>query len=229
MEKEVKVFSPATIANVVCGYDVLGIAIHEPGDEIIMKFNNENKIVITKIDGDEGKLSKVAEKNVASKVVQLFLEKIDSTQGIDIHLIKKMPLNSGLGSSAASSTAALVAINELMGNPLTKKELLPLAMEGERLACGNAHADTVAPALFGGLVLIKSYDPLDVAQLPYPENLHFAVIHPHVDVPTGEARKIMKERVSLKDAVTQWGNVAGLVAGFCMKFTNYILILICQN
>lgn len=211
----IKVFAPATVANVVCGYDVLGFAIEEPGDEIILKKNDSNQIIITKIEGDGGKLPKDPNKNVVSHVIRLFLEKINSSQGIDIELYKKMPLNSGMGSSAASSVAALVAINELMEKPFSKEELLPLAMEGERIACGNAHADNVAPALLGGLVLVRSYEPLDALKLPYPKDLSVVSVHPHVDVPTGEARKIIKERVSLKSAVQQWGNVAGLVAGFC--------------
>lgn len=211
----IKVFAPATVANVVCGYDILGFAIDDPGDEIILTKNNSNKIAITKIEGDGGKLPKDPEKNVVSHVIRLFLEKINSTQGIDIELYKKMPLNSGMGSSAASSVAALVAINELMGKPFSRQELLPLAMEGERIACGNAHADNVAPALLGGLVLVRSYEPLDALRLPYPKDLSVVSVHPHVDVPTGEARKIIKERISLKSAVQQWGNIAGLVAGFC--------------
>ncbi|KFC21445.1 homoserine kinase [Epilithonimonas lactis] len=211
----IKVFAPATVANVVCGYDILGFAIDEPGDEIILTKNDFNKITITKIEGDGGKLPKNPEKNVVSHVIRLFLEKVNSTQGIDIELYKKMPLNSGMGSSAASSVAALVAINELMGKPFSRQELLPLAMEGERIACGNAHADNVAPALLGGMVLVRSYEPLDAFKLPYPKGLSVVSVHPHVDVPTGEARKIIKERISLKSAVQQWGNIAGLVAGFC--------------
>lgn len=214
---QIKVFAPATVANVVCGYDILGFAIEEPGDEIILKKNDSDKITITKIEGDGGKLPKDPDKNVVSHVIRLFLEKIKSNQGINIELYKKMPLNSGMGSSAASSVAALVAINELMGKPYSKQELLPLAMEGERMACGNAHADNVAPALLGGLVLVRSYEPLDALKLPYPKGLSVVSVHPHVDVPTGEARKIIKERVSLKSAVQQWGNAAGLVAGFCIN------------
>ena len=214
---QIKVFAPATVANVVCGYDILGFAIEEPGDEIILKKNDSDKITITKIEGDGGKLPKDPNKNVVSHVIRLFQEKINSNQGIDIELYKKMPLNSGMGSSAASSVAALVAINELMGKPFSRQELLPLAMEGERMACGNAHADNVAPALLGGLVLVRSYEPLDALKLPYPKGLSVVSVHPYVDVPTGEARKIIKERVSLKSAVQQWGNVAGLVAGFCIN------------
>jgi len=215
--KRIRCFAPATVANVVCGYDVLGFAIEKPGDEVVVSFNSDNRIHITKIEGDGGKLPKNPEKNVVGHVVKLFLEKINSTQGIDIELYKKMPLNSGLGSSAASSVGALVAVNELFDNPFTKLDLLPLAMEGERLASGNAHADNVAPSLLGGLVLIRSYEPLDVIKLPSGFDLYVVSIHPHVDVPTGDARKIIRQYVPLKKAVEQWGNIAGLVAGFCTK------------
>ncbi|WP_407484179.1 homoserine kinase [Elizabethkingia meningoseptica] len=220
--KKIKCYAPATVANVVCGYDVLGFAIENPGDEVVVSFNDSNKTVITKIEGDNGKLPLNAEKNVVGHVVNLFLKQIKSDQGVDIELYKKMPLNSGLGSSAASSVGALVAVNELFGNPLTKTELLPLAMEGERLASGNAHADNVAPSLLGGLVLIRSYEPLDVIKLPSEMDLFVVSVHPHVDVPTGEARKIIRQQVPLKKAVEQWGNVAGLVAGFCTNNTALI-------
>lgn len=215
MNKRIKAYAPATVANVVCGYDVLGFAIEEPGDEVVVAFNDTSEIKITKIEGDNGKLSKDPEKNVVGHVIQLYLNKLGSEKGVDIELYKKMPLNSGLGSSAASSVAALVAVNELFGKPFDNLQLLPLAMEGERLASGNAHADNVAPALYGGLVLVRSYEPLDVIKLPTPADLHVISIHPHVDVPTGEARKIIKQQVPLSKAIQQWGNVAGLVAGFC--------------
>ncbi|MBV7440810.1 homoserine kinase [Weeksellaceae bacterium TAE3-ERU29] len=214
MKKEVKAYAPATVANVVCGYDVLGFAIEKPGDEVVLRPNSKNKVEIIKIEGDNGKLSYDPDKNVVGHVIKLFLEKIGSNQGVDIELYKKMPLNSGLGSSAASSVAALVAINELMDNPMSKHDLLPFTIEGERLATGNAHADNVAPSLLGGLVLTRSYEPLDIVKLPSPKGLYVTSVHPNVDVPTGEARKIIKQEVPLKLAVQQWGNVAGLVAGF---------------
>jgi len=128
-----------------------------------------------------------------------------------------MPLGSGLGSSAASSVAALLAVNKILGEPLTKEELIPFAMEGERLACGAAHADNVAPALLGGFTLIRSYDPLDVIKIKTPKNLFSAVIHPHVEVSTEDARKILKKQITLKQAITQWGNTAGLIAGLLQE------------
>jgi len=213
--KSVEVFAPATVANVSCGYDVLGLALETPGDKVIMHLNESKDITLDHIEGDEGKLPKDPAKNIVTAVVKYYLDQLGLQQGVSVELYKQMPFGSGLGSSSASAVAGLVAINELMGAPLSRKELLPLAMEGERLACGNAHADNVAPALLGGLVLIRSYDPLDVISLPYPDNLFCAVLYPHVEIPTSEARKILKTNIPVADAVKQWGNVAGLVAGFC--------------
>ncbi|MDP2237937.1 MAG: homoserine kinase [Bacteroidales bacterium] len=214
ISKSVKVFAPASVSNLNCGFDVLGFALDQPGDEVILTLNDSKIVTIEKITGDGGLLPVEAGKNTASAVVQLFLKQLCVEQGVSIVLHKKMPLNSGLGSSAASSVAALAGINELMDRPLSREELLPLAMEGERLACGNAHADNVAPSLFGGLVLIRGYNPPDVVQIPVPENLWCAVIHPEVSIPTREARQILPQMIPLRDAVVQWGNVGGLIAGF---------------
>ncbi len=217
MEKKVKVFAPATVANVGCGYDVLGFALHNPGDEVIMTANESGRVTLDHVEGDEGRLPRDPGKNIVTAVVNYYLDKIDKKQGVGVKLYKKMPFGSGLGSSSASAVAGLVAINQLMGNVLTREELLPLAMEGERLACGNAHADNVAPSLLGGVVLIRSYDPLDIIRLPYPENLYCGILYPHVEIPTLQARKILKTNVAITDAIKQWGNIGGLVAGFCMR------------
>ena len=213
MEKKIRVFAPATVANVTCGFDVLGFALNQPGDEVIVNKNNTGKVRIIKIEGDNGKLPLEAEKNtVAIGVIQM-LQHIQSDQGIDIHLIKKMPLGSGLGSSAASAVAGVFAANELLEKPLSISELLPFVMEGERLACGTAHADNVAPSLMGGFVLIRSYDPLEIVPLPTPPDLFASVIHPHLQVNTKDARNILKKEIMLKDAVVQYGNIAGFVTG----------------
>lgn len=218
MCKSVKVFAPATVANVVCGYDVLGFAVDQPGDEVIMRIKDAPGVIITKISGDEGRLPYHPAKNTVSVSVQHYLEHIGHPEvGVEIELFKKMPIGSGLGSSSASTVAGLFAINTLMGNPLTQMELVPFAMKGEEMACGTGHADNVAPALLGGFVLIRSYEPLDIIQLPYPEELYCSIVFPHVDVPTRDARKIIRSNVSLKDAVVQWGNVAGLVSGLFLK------------
>lgn len=209
----IKVYAPATVANVACGFDVLGFALNEPGDELILTKNNLEHIRITQITGDEGKLPTNPQKNTAGVVVEHFLRHIDKKQGFDIEIHKKMPLGSGLGSSAASAAAALFAVNQLMGNPLSKQELVPFALEGERAACGSGHADNVAPALLGGFVLIRGYDPLDVIAIPTPPNLVATVIHPHIEIRTEDARSILKKSILLKDAITQWGNIGGLIAG----------------
>lgn len=218
MNKSIRVFAPATVANVVCGYDVLGFAVDEPGDEVIMRLRDEPGVIITKISGDDGRLPYDPAKNTVSLSVQHYLRHIDRNDvGVEIELYKKMPIGSGLGSSAASTVAGLFAINTLMGDPLSRMELVPFAMKGEEMACGYGHADNVAPALLGGFVLIRSYEPLDIIKLPHPEALHTAIIFPQVDVPTRDARQMIRSKVLLKDAVVQWGNIAGLVSGLFMK------------
>ncbi|HEX7367999.1 MAG TPA: homoserine kinase [Pelobium sp.] len=213
MKKEsIKVFAPATVANVVCGFDILGFAVNEPGDELFMETADKPGVNITEIIGDEGKLPLNPQKNtVSASVISLLKHLGREDLGFNLKLTKKMPMGSGLGSSSASAVAGLFAANELLGRPLTKLELLPFAMEGEALACGHGHADNVAPALFGGFTLIKSYEPLEVIALPVPK-LFCALLYPHVDVPTRDARQIIRSKVLLKDAVTQWGNIAGLVS-----------------
>lgn len=210
--KSIKVFAPATVANVVCGFDILGFAVNEPGDELIMELCDKPGVVISAIEGDGGKLPLDADRNTVAAGVKSILKQLGREDiGVKLKLKKKMPLGSGLGSSAASSVAGIFAINELLDKPLSKEELLPFAMEGEALACGHGHADNVAPALFGGFTLIKSYEPLEVIALPVP-NLYCALLYPHVDVPTRDARQIIRSKVLLKDAVTQWGNIAGLIS-----------------
>lgn len=216
--KEIKVFAPATVANVVCGFDVLGFAVNEPGDEVEMRLLSEPGVRLLQITGDGGRLPLNSAKNTVSASVQHYLSHLNRTDiGVEIKLHKKMPIGSGLGSSSASTVAGLFAINQLMGNLLNTKELVPFAMKGEELACGYGHADNVAPALMGGFVLVRSYDPLDLIALPTPKNLYAAIVYPEVDVPTKDAREMIRAKVLLKDAVTQWGNVAGLVSGLFLN------------
>lgn len=213
MPNEIHVYAPATVANVACGFDIFGFAVEQPGDEVILRTRPEPGVVIRRITGDGGKLPYDAALNTAGVSVLGLLEHLNSTQGFEIELHKQMPLGSGLGSSAASSVASVFAANELLGRPLPKKDLLPFAMEGERIACGSAHADNVAPALFGGFVLIRSYSPLDVIPLPTPENLFCTIVHPQIEIRTEDARRILKKEIMFRDAIVQWGNVAGMVAG----------------
>ncbi|ACU05994.1 homoserine kinase [Pedobacter heparinus] len=218
MKRSIKVFAPATVANVVCGFDVLGFAVNEPGDEVIMRLTDKPGVSLLKITGDEGRLPLDPDKNTVSAIAKHYLQHIGQPNaGIEIELHKKMPIGSGLGSSSASTVAGLFAINTLFDNQLSNKELIPFAMKGEELACGYGHADNVAPALMGGFVLIRSYSPLDIISLPFPAELYAAIVYPEVDVPTKDARQMIRSKVYLKDAVTQWGNVAGLVSGLFMN------------
>jgi homoserine kinase len=211
--ESIKVFAPASVANVSCGFDILGFALNNPGDEIILNQNDSGEVKIVDITGDNGQLPKDPEKNSASAVIKNILDHLKLPLGIDIRLHKKMPLGSGLGSSAASSVAAAYALNELLGNPLDSMDVLEAAMYGEKIACGSDHADNVAPALFGGFVLIRSYIPLDVIKLPAPKELYASVIHPRIEIKTKDARDILKKQVQLKNAIKQWGNVGGLISG----------------
>ena len=213
MPDSIKVFAPATVANVTCGFDILGFAVDQPGDEITLTKSDSGEVRINKITGDGGALPLDADKNTCSVVIKMFLNDLGIQQGIDIILDKKMPLGSGLGSSAASSVAAIFAINELLGKPKKLEELLPYAMEGERVACGAAHADNVAPGLYGGFVLIRSYDPLDVITLKTPDDLFATLVHPQIEVKTKDAREVLRKQIYFKQSVKQSGNVAGLIAG----------------
>lgn len=210
----VHVFAPATSANFICGYDILGLALNEPGDEVKLKRVDKPGVTITKITGDNGLLPLDANKNTVGACIKMVLHHLKREDvGVEIELHKKMPIGSGLGSSAASTIAGLFSINQLLGSPLSKQELLPFALKGEELACGHGHADNVAPSLLGGITLIRSYQPLDIISIPVPKELCCSVIFPHVEVPTRAARQILRTKVELKGAVTQWGNIAGLVAG----------------
>ena len=214
-KQSITVFAPATVANVGCGFDVLGFAIHGLGDEVTASISDQPGVTIKNIAGDGGKLPLETEKNTAGLAVKSLLDdyKSDQKPGIDLSIKKNMPLGSGLGSSAASSVAAVVAVNELLGNPYSVSDLLPFAVEGEMAASGSAHADNVAASLFGGFILVKTHRPPDVITLPTPENLHCSIIHPHIEIKTKNSRMILKKEVSLEKAVTQWGNVGALVAG----------------
>lgn len=210
--QSVTVFAPATVANVASGFDVLGFALEQPGDSVTLTRTGQARVTVTAVTGDDGRLPRDPEKNTAAVAAGAFLRARGMPFGVDISLDKKMPLASGLGSSAASAVAAVVAANLLAGSPLQPEELLPFTMAAEKAACGSAHADNVAPSLLGGFVLVRSYQPLDVVRLPVPPGLACAVVHPHTEVRTEDARRIMKKEIRLADAIRQWGNLAALVA-----------------
>jgi homoserine kinase len=211
--KTVKAFAPATVANVSCGFDIFGFAVEQPGDEVTLTLAKEPGVRVIKIEGDAGRLPLDAQKNTASVAVISYLNALERNVGVAIELKKNLPLGSGMGSSAASAAAALAGINHLLGEPLSRRELLPFAMEAERIACGSAHADNVAPSLLGGFVLIRGYEPLDVVSIPTPENLFCTLVHPHLELKTQDSRQVLRTSLPLKDAITQWGNIAGLIAG----------------
>jgi homoserine kinase len=211
--KTIQAAAPATVANVSCGFDIFGFAVEHPADVVTLTLTNTGRVVIKKIEGDGGRLPLESNKNTSGVAIEAYLKSIDSKTGVDVILQKNLPLGSGMGSSAASAAAALVAINHLLGEPLSKHELLPFAMEAERVACGSAHADNVAPSLLGGFVLIRGYHPLDVVSIPTPENLFCTLVHPHLELKTSDSRNVLRSSIPMKDAVTQWGNIAGLIAG----------------
>lgn len=211
--KRVKAFAPATVANVSCGFDILGFALDSLGDTVELVLRDEPGLKVKSIIGDQGKLPWDSDKNTCTIAIQSMLDELGSNQGMEVYLDKGLPLGSGMGSSAASAVAALVAANEILGNPFEKKELLPFAILAEKVACGAAHADNVAPSLLGGFVLIRDYQPLDVIKLAVPEGLSCTLLHPHYQLNTADSRSVLRERIPLKDAITQSGNVAGLIAG----------------
>ncbi len=218
--KEIKIFAPATIANLACGFDVLGLALDSVGDEMIIRKCDTKGIFITKIIGQELPLE--TENNVAGVAALALYEKLNLDFGFEIEIYKNIKPGSGIGSSAASSAGAVWGINELLGKPFSILELTKFAMEGERLASGNAHADNVAPALFGGITLVRSYTPLDIIKLPCPNELYATVIHPQIELKTADSRKILKPQINIKDGITHWGNVGAFVAGLYTE--NYDLI-----
>ncbi|RZJ51002.1 MAG: homoserine kinase [Chryseobacterium sp.] len=208
--KKVRLKVPATVANLVCGFDILGMAIHEPYDEMELRLLETPEIVIT--HKDNFGLPEEPSKNVAGVVLMKIQEHLNLKNGFEVIINKKIKPGSGLGSSAASAAGAAVGANELLGNILTKEELVHFAMFGEELASGVKHADNIAPCIFGGITLVKSSNPIDIIPLNSPD-LFVTAVHPQVEVKTSDARQILKKNILLKDAIEQWGNIAGLVAG----------------
>lgn len=191
----------------------MGFALDAPGDEVEVSFTDRSGITISKITGDKGKLPTDPKANTAGVAVKAMLGHIQFDGGIDIVLEKKMPLGSGLGSSAASAVAAVTAVNAILENPLNNQELLPFILASEKAVCGIAHADNASPSLFGGFILVRSYTPLDVVSLTYPKDICCTIVHPDLTINTRAARELLKSDLHLTDAVAQWGNVAGLVSG----------------
>ncbi|MGQ1909198.1 homoserine kinase [Marinifilum sp. RC60d5] len=212
MSEVVKIFAPGSVSNVGCGFDILGFAIDGVGDEMILKKNDKNAIIIDPVKDYEN-LPTDPKKNVAGVAIQALLDDLNSDQGFDVEIIKNIKPGSGIGSSAASAAGAVVAVNELLGKPYTKMQLVDFAMKGEELASGDVHADNVAPATLGGFCLIRGYNPLDIVHINPPKDLWCTVIHPQIEIKTKESRELLSPEVPLKKAIRQWGNVAGLMSG----------------
>lgn len=209
--KKVIVHSPGTVANLVCGFDILGLALNEPYDVMELTLLNEPKIIIH--NRDKFNLPTEAEKNVAGVVLLSIIEKMNNTIGFELTIEKHIKPGSGIGSSAASAAGAAVAANYLLENIFSNDEVVQFAMNGEKLASGVKHADNIAPCIFGGVSLIRSIHPLDIVSVPAPD-MFVTVVHPQIEVRTSDARQILRQQVLLKDAIKQWGNIAGLVTGF---------------
>ena len=218
----IKIKAPATVANMVCGFDILGFAVSSPYDEMEMRWmpRAENEASITIINIDDYNLPTDPEKNVAGAALLAFLEEYEEKQNnssapkikFEVKINKLIKPGSGVGSSAASSAGAVVGANYLVGNIFSKDDLVRFAMNGEKLASGVKHADNIAPCIFGGVTLVRSIFPLEIIALPSP-SLHVTIVHPQIEVRTSDARSILRQQVLLKDAIKQWGNIAGLVAG----------------
>ena len=227
----IKIKAPATVANMVCGFDILGFAVNSPYDEMEMRWMSraENEASITIINIDNYNLPTDPEKNVAGAALLAFIEEYEEKQNnrkaskikFEVKINKLIKPGSGVGSSAASSAGAVVGANYLVGNIFSKDDLVRFAMNGEKLASGVKHADNIAPCIFGGVTLVRSIFPLEIIALPSP-TLYVTIVHPQIEVRTSDARSILRQQVLLKDAIKQWGNIAGLVAGL-MK-SDYDLI-----
>lgn len=210
--KRICAYAPGSIGNVSVGFDCLGLALEYPGDYVSIEKGKKPGLELIEINGDGGVLSKDIEKNVVGVVIQKMMNDLKRDDALAIRLVKGLALQSGMGSSASSSVAAAMAANAYLGFPFTKEELLPYAMEGEGLACGEAHADNVAPALLGGITLIRSRDPIDVIQLDYPKKLYCAVVHPDLALATRDSRAVVPKTVKLETAVSQSAHLASFVA-----------------
>lgn len=208
--KRVKAFAPATVANMGVGFDILGLAVEGLGDVVTVEKSDRPGIEVVEITGDDGRLSRAADKNTAAIAARSVLNHLNLQQGIRLWLDKGLPLASGLGSSAASAVAAAVATNALFGDTMTREDLLPAVLDAEEAVSGR-HADNVAPALLGGIVLITGNTPAEIHRLPIPEGLYLSLVTPNVEVPTAKARAVLPEVIPLKAMVHQTGVVAELI------------------
>lgn len=207
--QDIRIFSPATVANVSCGFDVLGFCLDTIGDEMVVRTTPKKGIHITKIVGFD--LPFEAHKNVAGVSALALVKCLDLDFGFEIDIYKNIKPGSGIGSSAASAAGSVYAINELLGKPFNKTQLTKFAMKGEAIASQAEHADNLAPAIFGGFTLVKSLEPLEILEIPTPKNLFATIIHPQIEIKTADARAILPEQIPMKNAVSQWANLGSLI------------------
>lgn len=208
--KEISVLCPGTVANLVCGFDILGLCLTAPNDRMQVKLLQERKVVVQSADGYP--LPSDPQKNTAGAPLVEMLRELEGDIGFEVIIHKQIKPGSGIGSSAASAAGAVVAANHLLGNPFSKEDLIRFALFGEKVASGVKHADNIAPCIYGGITLIRSIFPLDIVSVPAPP-LYITLVHPQIEVKTADARQILRKEILLKDAIRQWGNIAGLVAG----------------
>ena len=207
MPRRIKIAAPATVANLVCGFDILGLALEDPVDIMELEISGEPGLRIRHIDGYD--LPTEPDRNVAGAALLALMEELPEMPGFNLTVDKRIKPGSGLGSSAASSAGAVVAANLLLGKPFSDTDLVRFAMNGEKVASGVKHADNITPCIYGGVTLIRAIHPLDIVQLDAPP-LHVTVVHPQIEVRTSDARQILRKEVQLKQAIRQWGNIAGL-------------------
>lgn len=211
MMNKIQIKSSATIANLVCGFDILGLAVEEPYDIMTLEITEKPGLEIIHLDSFQ--LTTIPEENVGGAALLALLEDIKDVVGLRLTIDKQIKPGSGLGSSAASAAGAVFAANKLLNPFFSQEDLIRYAMFGEKVASGVKHADNITPCLLGGVTLIRSIMPLDIVKLNSPE-LHISILHPQIEVKTSDARQILKKEVPLKQAIKQWGNIAGLVTGF---------------
>lgn len=210
-DQSVTAFAPATIGNVICGFDVFGLALESPGDRVTVRLTPDSGLRISRILGDGGRLPTDPGLNSATVGISALLREADRSEGMEVVVEKGLPLSGGMGGSAASAVAAVVAADRLLATDLSEEELLSCALAGEEVAAGGAHLDNVAPALLGGLLLVRPSKTLPVVRLPVPEGLTVALLNPAVELSTREGRQAIGEMVPLGEAVSQWGNTAAFV------------------
>lgn len=214
MNSGLKVIAPASVSNLACGFDALGMAIDVCSDEIIGRWSDTPGVRIVEISGYKKDIPLSPEKNIAGITANAILNHLDEKgRGLELKIHKHIPAGSGLGSSASSATSAAVLVNELLNRPLEKKELIPFALDGEVTASGSRHGDNVIPAMIGGLILVRDIDTYDYHRIYTPPGLYMALLLPDVMIPTKSAREILKQTVPLKDMIHQSANLGSFVIG----------------